>query len=192
MPAAFLSSGESGRFRTCAIQEAGMNGKRVRESSTLLAERTQPQDANPSGNVHGGVIMKHIDTAAGIAAMRHAGADVVTASIDRLDFYNPVLIGDVITLKASVNLTGRTSMEVGVRVEAENPITGSVRHTSSAYLTFVALDDDGVPMAVPPLIPETDEERRRHGEAQARRSVRLAERTREKSCRQNPDECVME
>jgi len=169
-----------------------MKGKRVRESITILAERTQPQDANPSGNVHGGVIMKHIDTAAGIAAMRHAGANTVTASIDRLDFHTPVLIGDIITLKASINLTGRTSMEVGVRVEAENPLTGAVRHTASAYLTFVALGDDGMPTEVPPITPETAEDKRRNAQARARRSVRLAERTREKSCQQNPDECVME
>lgn len=169
-----------------------MKGKRVQESITILAERTQPQDANPSGNVHGGVIMKYIDTAAGIAAMRHAGANTVTASIDRLDFHTPVLIGDVITLKASVNLTGRTSMEVGVRVEAENPMTGAVRHTASAYLTFVALGDDGVPTEVPPIVLETVEEKRRNAQARARRAVRLAERTQEKSCQQNPDECVME
>jgi len=169
-----------------------MEGKKVKASVTVLSERTQPQDANPSGNVHGGVIMRHIDTAAGIAAIRHAGTDVVTASIDRLDFHNPVFIGDLITLKASVNLTGRTSMEVGVRVEAENLITGKVRHTASAYLTFVALGDEGVRVEVPSLIPETADEKRRKNEAQARRKVRLAERKREKICQQSPDECVME
>ncbi len=169
-----------------------MEGKKVKASVTVLSERTQPQDANPSGNVHGGVIMRHIDTAAGIAAIRHAGTDVVTASIDRLDFHNPVFIGDLITLKASVNLTGRTSMEVGVRVEAENLITGKVRHTASAYLTFVALGDEGVRVEVPSLIPETADEKRRKNEAQARRKARLAERKREKICQQSPDECVME
>jgi len=174
------------------MKKKGMDGKKVKESVTILSERTQPQDANPSGNVHGGVIMKHIDTAAGIAAIRHAGTNVVTASIDRLDFHNPVLIGDLITLKASINLTGRTSMEVGVRVEAENPITGQVRHTASAYLTFVALGGDGVPVEVPPIIPETAEEQRRYNEAQARRKARLTERKREKACQENADECVME
>ncbi len=169
-----------------------MEGKKVKDSITVFAERTQPQDANPAGNVHGGVIMKHIDTTAGIAAIRHTGTNVVTASIDRLDFHNPVLIGDLITLKASINLTGRTSMEVGVRVEAENPITATVRHTASAYLTFVALGGDGVPTEVRPLILKTAEEKRRNVEAQARRKARLAERKREKVCQHNSTECVME
>ncbi|MCA1960183.1 MAG: acyl-CoA thioesterase, partial [Desulfomonile sp.] len=105
----------------------------------------------------------------------------VTASIDRLDFHNPVYVGDLLILKASLNLVGRTSMEVGVRVEAENLRTGEVRHTASAYLTFVALDPNGAPAEVPPLILQTDEERRRNCEAQIRRQNRLKEREREKS-----------
>ena len=140
-----------------------------------------PEDANPVGNVHGGVVMKYIDTAAGAVATRHARRFAVTASIDRLDFHSPVFIGNLLILKASLNLVGRTSMEVGVRVEAENPLTGEVRHTASAYLTFVALDEKGQPTPVPPLICETDEEKLRHRQAEIRRQYRLAERQREKS-----------
>lgn len=160
-----------------------MQGKRAEQSRITMAQLMIPQDANPTGNVHGGVIVKLIDTAAGVAAARHSRSNVVTASIDRLDFHSPVFIGDVVTCKASVNLVGRTSMEVGVRVEAENLRTGEIRKTASAYLTYVALDEGGQPLAVPPLILETDEERRRDQEARARRQTRLLEREKEKrSC----------
>jgi uncharacterized protein (TIGR00369 family) len=153
-----------------------MEGKTVKETSVIIAQEMNPQDANPAGNVHGGVIMKLIDTAAGVVAKRHAGCNVVTASIDSLDFHNPVYVGDVVFFKASINYVGNTSMEVGVRVEAENPITGEVRHTASAYLTFVALDENGKPKKVPKLILETEEERRRYKEAERRREVRLSEK----------------
>jgi len=159
-----------------------MEGKRVGDSSIVMAQLMNPQDANPAGNVHGGVIMYLIDNAGGAAAIRHARTIVVTASIDRLEFHNPVFVGDMISLRASVNYAGKTSLEVGVRVEAENLLTGVRRHTASAYLTFVAIDGQGRPSAVPPLILETDEERRRNMEAQARRQTRLAERTKEKQC----------
>lgn len=139
------------------------------------------QDANNSGNVHGGVIMKLIDTAGGVAAIRHARCNAVTASIDRLDFYAPVFVGDFVTLKASVNYVGRTSMEVGVRVESENPLTGKIRHTSSAYLTYVALDSERRPNPLPPLILKTETDKRRNREAAFRRQVRLAEKKSEKS-----------
>lgn len=152
-----------------------MEGKRVSESSVILAQMMNPQDANPAGNVHGGVIMKLIDTAAGVAAIRHTRRNVVTASIDRLDFHCPVFIGDLLTLKASLNLVGKTSMEVGVRVEAETPKTGEVRKTASAYLTYVALDENGKPVEVPPLILETPDEKRRNCDAMRRRKVRLHE-----------------
>jgi uncharacterized protein (TIGR00369 family) len=142
-----------------------------------------PQDANPAGNVHGGVIMKLIDTAGGVVAGRHARANVVTASIDRLDFLHPVFIGDFVTLRASLNFVGRTSMEVGVRVEAENLLTGETRHTSTAYLTFVALDGNGRPMPLPALILETDDEQRRNGEANVRRENRLVEKGKENKAR---------
>ncbi len=115
-------------------------------------------------------------------AIRHARKIAVTASIDRLDFHNSVFVGDLLILKASITLVGRTSMEVGVRVEAENLLTGQVRHTASAYLSFVALDQKGVPTEVPPLNLETDEEKRRNCEAQIRREARLAQKEREKGC----------
>ncbi len=153
-----------------------MKGKTVKETSIIIAQEMNPQDANPSGNVHGGVIMKLIDTAAGVVAKRHAGSNVVTASIDSLDFHHPVYVGDVVFFKASINYVGNTSMEVGVRVEAENPITGEIRHTASAYLTFVALDETGKPRKVPHLILETEEEKRRHKEAERRRQIRLSEK----------------
>jgi len=158
-----------------------MEGKLVRESQITMTMAMNPEDANPVGNVHGGVVMKYVDTAAGVVAIRHARRIAVTASIDRLDFHNPVYIGNLLILKASVNLVGRTSMEVGVRVEAENPLTGEIRHTASAYLTFVALDENGQPAEVPPLVCETDKEKLRNRQAQVRRHYRLAERQREKS-----------
>jgi uncharacterized protein (TIGR00369 family) len=159
-----------------------MEGKRVSESSVIMAELMNPQNANPAGNVHGGVIMKMIDNAAGCAAVRHARSNVVTASIDRLDFHNPVFVGDLVTLWATLNFVGKSSMELGVRVEAENLITGKRRHTASAYLTFVALDANGRPLPLPPLITETAEEKRRNQEAKSRREARLAEKTKEKQC----------
>jgi len=166
-----------------------MQGKKVRESSVLTAQVMNPQDANPAGNVHGGVIMKLIDTAAGAAAVKHSRANCVTASIDRLDFHHPVFIGDLVTLRASITYTGKSSMEVGVRVEAENLLTGKSRHTVSAYMTFVALDKNGRPIAIPPLILETPEEQRRNREAQARRESRLREKTKEKACQLDAESC---
>ena len=157
-----------------------MKCKKVRDSIVVMAQQMNPQDANPAGNVHGGVIMKLIDTAGVAAAMRHARSNVVTASIDRLDFHNPVFVGDLVTLRASLNLVGRTSMEVGVRVESENLVTGEVRHTASAYLTFVSLDTSGRPSELPSLIFETDEERRRNSEAQDRRQARIQEKEKER------------
>ena len=153
-----------------------MEGKTVKETSTIMVEPMTPQDANVAGNVFGGAIMKLIDAVAGIVAGRHARGNVVTALIDRLDFHHPVLIGDVLTLKASLNLVGKTSMEVGIHVESENLDTGEIRHTASAYLTLVALDTDGKPRVVPPLVLETEEEVRRNRDAQFRREMRLRER----------------
>lgn len=157
-----------------------MEGKKVSESRMVLSQLMNPEDANPAGNIHGGAIMKLIDTAAGVAALRHARAHVVTAAIDRLDFHYPVFIGDLLTLKASLNFVGRTSMEVGVRVETENLVTGSKRHTASAYLTYVALDRNNRPIPLLPLVLETDEDKHRNREAAARRDTRLAERRKEK------------
>jgi acyl-CoA hydrolase len=135
-------------------------------------------DANLAGNVHGGVIMYLCDEVAGIAAVRHSGARVVTVAMDRMTFIHPVYVGHLLTVKATVNAAWRTSMEVGVRVESENIRTGEVTHTSAAYLTMVALDEEGRPTAVPPLAPETADEQRREREAQLRRDNRLAERER--------------
>ena len=154
-------------------------GKTVKETGIIMARTMMPQDANPAGNVHGGVIMKYIDDAGGVVALRHARTNVVTASIDRLDMRRPVFVGELVTFKASANLVGRTSMEVGVRVESENLISGEVRHTASAYLTFVSLNENGRPRVLPPLILESDVEKRRNREALDRRKVRLAERERE-------------
>jgi acyl-CoA hydrolase len=135
-------------------------------------------DANNGGNVHGGVIMYLCDEVAGIAAVRHCGCRVVTVAMDRMTFLHPVYVGHLLTLKATVNAAWSTSMEVGVRVEAENIRSGEVTATSTAYLTMVAIDDDGRPTPVPPLAPETPDEERRAREAQLRRDNRLAERER--------------
>jgi uncharacterized protein (TIGR00369 family) len=167
-----------------------MEEKRVRESTVVMSQLMSPQDTNIAGNVHGGVIMKLIDNAAGVVAFRHARSNAVTASIDRLDFHNAVFVGDFVTVRASLNLVGRSSMEIGVRVESENPVSGERRHTASAYLTFVALDRNGKPMLIPPLVLETDEERRRNREAKARREARLQEKTKEKACQLEPESCL--
>ena len=150
-----------------------MDSKCVSESSIVMSQLMTPQDANLAGNVHGGVIMRLIDTAAGVVATRHTRMNVVTASIDRLNFHAPIFIGDLVTLKASINLVGRTSMEVGVRVEAENLIYVESRYAASAYLTYVALDKDGKPTVVPGIVPETDDELRRNKEAKVRREARI-------------------
>jgi acyl-CoA hydrolase len=132
-----------------------------------------PMNANLAGNVFGGTILRLIDEVASIVAFKHARSNVVTASIERVDFLAPIFIGDLLRLIASINYVHKTSMEIGVRVEAENPLAGQVRQTGTCYLTCVALDRNGRPFAVPPLIPETDEERRRWTEAQMRRETRL-------------------
>ena len=135
-------------------------------------------EANLAGNVHGGVIMYLCDEVAGIAAVRHCGTRVVTVAMDRMTFLNPVYVGQLVTVKATVNAAWRSSMEVGVRVESENIRSGEVTHTSTAYLTMVALDEEGKPQQVPPVEPETPDEQRRAREAQLRRDNRLAERER--------------
>lgn len=150
-----------------------LEARRVSESRITMAQVMNPGDANRYGNVHGGVIMKLIDTAGGVVAVRHCRSNVVTASIERLDLLQPIFIGDLVTLKASLNLVGRTSMEIGVRVEAENLRTGEIRRTASAYLTYVRLGDDGRPAPVPPLILESEEDKRRNCEAALRREARL-------------------
>jgi uncharacterized protein (TIGR00369 family) len=151
-----------------------LKAKKVKQSSVVLAQIMLPADTNPAGNVHGGTIMKLIDNAAYVVASRHTGKNAVTASIDRMDFHCPVFLGNLVNIKASMNRAGKTSMEVGVRVEAEDLKTGEVRHTASAYLTFVALDDNGRPTTVPGLLAETDEDRRRFAAANERYTIRKA------------------
>ena len=142
--------------------------KAVCESRVEMTQVMFPSDANQAGNVHGGTIMKLIDTAAGIAAIRHCHTNVVTASMDRLNFYKPVFVGELVILRASINYVGTTSMEIGVRVETEEIMTGKVRHTNSAYLTMVSLDENRKPISVPKIAPQTDDEKRRFKEGRAR------------------------
>ena len=153
-----------------------MEGKTVKESSIIMTQMMTPQDVNGAGNVNGGVIMKLIDSAGSAVSVRHARENTVTASIEHLDFHHPVFVGDIVTLKASLNMVGRKSMEVGVYVESENLMTGKIRHTASAYLTYVALGKDSRPVEVPPLILEADEEMRRNRDAKVRREIRLREK----------------
>ena len=142
-------------------------------SKSIISMQMLPVDANPMGNVHGGTILKLVDLAAAVSALRHARATVVTASIDQMDFYHPVYVGNLVSLKASVNYVGSTSMEVGVRIEAEDLKSGKITHTGSSYLTYVAIDDNGDPVDVPEVVPETPEEKRRWREGKARRAERL-------------------
>jgi acyl-CoA hydrolase len=155
--------------------------KTVKESQHETSELMMPGDSNNMGNVFGGVIMAMADKCAAISAFRHCRAPVVTASIDRVDFREPIHLGDLVVMKSSVNFVGRSSMEVGVRVEAEELMTGRRRHTNSCYLTFVAVDQDGRPIEVPELRPETKQEQRRFKAAQERRARRLEERQHEAS-----------
>jgi uncharacterized protein (TIGR00369 family) len=143
------------------------------ESEVAISQQMMPLDANPLGNVHGGHIMKLVDEAGGLAAMRHARRPVVTVAMDSITFLSPVRVGHLVTLRAKVNWVGKTSIEVGVRVEAENPVTGEITHTNSAFAVFVALDDEGRPASVPPLILETEEDRRRWQEGEERQQLRL-------------------
>ena|SRR5438034_5221169 len=143
-------------------------------SAVELVQHMELTEANLLGNIHGGAVMKLVDTAGGLAAIKHSGGAVVTVAMDEMSFMEPVRLGDVVTVKAMVNDVGTTSMEVGVRVEAENPLTGARVHTSSAYLVYVALDGSGAPRPVPALEPGTADERRRQAEAKLRRRARLA------------------
>ena len=153
-----------------------VSAKPVRTSRISISQLMQPEHANNLGNVHGGWVMKLVDEAGALACMRHAQRRVVTVAIDSMVFRNPIKIGDLVTLTAEVTYTGRTSLEAEVQVEAENPITGERTHTNTAYVVYVALDDNGQPVAVPPLKAETDDERRKLEEAKERQARRLAER----------------
>ncbi|HXS96511.1 MAG TPA: acyl-CoA thioesterase [Candidatus Limnocylindrales bacterium] len=155
-----------------------LEGKPVRDSISEYSELALPTDSNGFGNVLGGKVMHLVDLAAAMAAMRHARRPCVTASVDSFHFVHPVHISELIVLHSSVNRVFRTSMEVGVSVTTENLLTGERRHTCTAYLTFVALDGDGKAVPVPPVIPETEDEKRRFEQAGERREYRLALRAR--------------
>lgn len=155
---------------------AATHGRPVSASRSEMVEAVLPNDANPLGYILGGRVLHLVDIAGAIAAHRHARSHVVTASVDYVDFRNPVKVGELIILKSSVNRVFHTSMEVGVKVFSENFITGQRLHTSSAYLTFVSIDADRNAQPVPPLILETDDDRRRYREAGDRRKIRLAHR----------------
>jgi acyl-CoA hydrolase len=148
------------------------SGRHVSASKMTTVRLMMPTDGNIMGNVFGGAIMRYMDEVAGIVAFHHARKNVVTASIDRMDFYAPVYVGNLLILKAAVNYVGKTSMEVGVRIEAEDPLTGATTRTGSCYLTFVALDGNGKPSPVEPVIPMTADEKRRFRDALARRMLR--------------------
>jgi acyl-CoA hydrolase len=155
-----------------------IEGKPVHESAYEYSELALPNDSNGFGNVLGGKVMHLVDLAAAITGMKHARNPVVTASVDSFNFLQPVRIGELILLKASVNRVFRTSMEIGVKVMTEKLLTGERRHTCSAYLTFVAIDRDGKAVPIAPVIPETDEEKRRFRQAGERREGRLELRNR--------------
>ncbi len=144
----------------------------VRESQTTMTELMMPNMANNLGNVFGGVILSLVDRAAAVAAIRHAGGPCVTVSVDKVDFRQPIHVGELVIARASVNFVGQTSMEVGVRVEAEHVPSGGRRHTNSCYLTFVAIDENEKPRRLPQVVPESDDEKRRYEAAQARRARR--------------------
>ena len=149
--------------------------RRPSESEATISELMMPQHANIVGNVFGGVILSLVDRAAAVAAIRHAQKPCVTVSVDKVDFKEPIHVGELVTAYARVNFAGRTSMEVGVKIIAENVLTGDKRHTNSCYVTYVALDEKGRPSPVPPIVPETPEEKRRFERARQRRANRVTE-----------------
>ena len=150
-----------------------MTKKSPQDSSVIMTEMVLPPDTNSLGTVFGGRVMAWIDIAAAMAAGRHARQAVVTASLDALNFLAPVKLGHIVHIRAMVNFSSRTSMEVGVRVDSENPLTGEMTHTATAYTTFVAVDNHGKPSPVTTLVPSTEEEKRRYREAQHRRGARV-------------------
>ncbi len=156
--------------------DASLSPKPVRASRVTISQLMHPEHANLLGNVHGGWIMKLVDEAGALACMRHAQKKVVTVAIDSMTFRQPIKIGDLIILNAEVTYAGRTSMEAEVQVLAENPVTGERTHTNTAYLVYVALDDEGKPTQVPPLRAETDDEKRKAAAAEERQERRLKQR----------------
>jgi len=157
-----------------------MEGRPVSESRSEYSEFTLPNDANSLGTLFGGKLMQLVDLAGSLAAVRHARTPMVTASVDHMNFLAPIRIGQLVVLRSSVNRVFHTSMEVGVKVFVEALTTGEIRHVSSAYLTFVALDREGRRVPLPPVIPENDEEKRRYEEAARRREIRLEMKARSK------------
>jgi len=153
-----------------------MQARHPRESEAIMSELMMPQHANIMGNVFGGVILSLVDRVAAVAAIRHARKPCVTVSVDKVDFKEPIHVGELLTAHARVNYAGRTSMEVGVKIIAENVLTGERRHTNSCYVTYVALDQNGQPTAVPPVVPETPDEKRRFERAAKRRASRVMDR----------------
>ena len=151
------------------------NGKPVSASRVSIAQLMQLEHANNLGNVHGGWIMKLVDEAGALACMRHAQQRVVTVAVDQMVFRQPIRTTDLVTIRAEVSYVGRTSMEAEVQVTAENPITGDSTHTNTAYLVYVALDEKGQPVEVPPLLPENEEQRLRFEEGRERQAYRLAQ-----------------
>ncbi|HKA57445.1 MAG TPA: acyl-CoA thioesterase [Gemmatimonadales bacterium] len=147
-----------------------------RDSEATLTELMMPQHANTRGSVFGGILLALVDKVAAVAAIRHAHRECVTVSVDKVDFREPIHVGELVTALARVNFAGRTSMEVGVKVIAENVVTGEKRHTNSCYVTYVALDDNGRPIEVPGIVPETPDEKRRYERAAKRRANRVMER----------------
>lgn len=159
----------------------------VAESRVELTQLMEATDVNIAGTVHGGIVMRLVDTAAGLAAAKHACGLAVTVSIDEMSFLEPVHIGELLVLRASVNDVGTTSMECGVRVESHDVVTGRVRHVNTAYLVFVAVDDDGNPRPVPRLVAKTEVEQRRQREAKLRRAARLAHKEAVEAARAGED-----
>ena len=153
-----------------------MTARHPRDSETVMSELMMPQHANIMGNVFGGVILSLVDRVAAVCAIRHASRQCVTVSVDKVDFKEPIHVGELITAYARVNFAGRTSMEVGVKIIAENVLTGQRRHTNSCYVTYVALDNNGVPTEVPSITPETPDEKRRYDRAAQRRANRVMDR----------------
>jgi len=153
-----------------------MQGGHPPDSEAVMSELMMPQHANVMGNVFGGVILSLVDRVAAVAAIRHARRPCVTVSVDKVNFKEPIRVGELVTAMARVNFTGRTSMEVGVKIIAENLLTGERRHTNSCYLTYVALDDKGDPTAVQPIVPQTPDEKRRYDRAAKRRAERVMHR----------------
>jgi uncharacterized protein (TIGR00369 family) len=153
-----------------------MQPRHPRESETVMAQLMEPAHANIMGNVHGGVILSLTDRVAAVCAIRHSRRQCVTVSVDKVDFREPIHVGELVTAMARVNFAGKTSMEIGVKIIAEEISTGEKRHTNSCYLTFVALDDNGNPAEVPPVVPETVDEKRRYDRAAQRRATRVMDR----------------